>query len=229
MAQDARLQAAFPKFAQGISLDEWEYPQEDRAVVCAASLFLRDGIGNVKMTDIAREANVGVATLYRHFSTKSRLAIAAGTLMWRRINAGIHDLVESGEFLRLNGLSRLEALLAEYCEVYVAHPTFVRFLDEFDHLVLAEGVQKSELEEYGREVDSFYLIFDDAYLLGRQDGSIKRVIEFNSYYHAVAHDLMGVAEKFTRGEIIPSDDFSAGEKELRCIVQMAVLALGTEN
>ena len=47
---------------------------DDRVVAVAAQLFLRDGVEQVKMTDIAREAGVGVATIYRHFQTKTRLA-----------------------------------------------------------------------------------------------------------------------------------------------------------
>ena len=40
----------------------------------AAALFLRDGIEAVRMTDIAEASGVGVATLYRHFATKLRIA-----------------------------------------------------------------------------------------------------------------------------------------------------------
>jgi AcrR family transcriptional regulator len=48
----------------------------DRAVECAAGLFLKRRIADVRMTDVAEAAGVGVATLYRRFSTKTRLALA---------------------------------------------------------------------------------------------------------------------------------------------------------
>jgi hypothetical protein len=44
---------------------------------------------DVKMTDVADGGGVGVATLYRRFSTKTDLAITAGTLLWRRFNERI--------------------------------------------------------------------------------------------------------------------------------------------
>lgn len=225
---ETRSWAPFLQVVDNVSLETGD-ARDDRAVITAAGLFLRSGIANVKMTDIARESRMGVATLYRHFSTKSRIAIAAGTLMWRRLNGSVKDVVESDDFLVLNGISRLEALLQVYIEMYVAHPNFVRFLDEFDHMVLSEKIPEGDLEDYGREVDSFYTVFDDAYLLGRQDGSIKRAVEFNSYYYATAHALMGVAQKLVRGEVIPSDDFSSGERELRCIADMAVRSLTVAN
>jgi len=170
---------------------------------------------------------VGVATLYRHFSTKTGIAIAAATLMWERFNQSILTLVESDAFLAMSGAERLEALFGEYCATYVYHTSFVNFLDEFDHLLLAERPDEKALTSYTEKVDSFYFVFEDAYLLGRQDGSIDRQVDFPVFYRAVAHALMGVATKLMRGEVIPSDDFSVtrGAAELQCIVDMAIRSL----
>ncbi|SEH54579.1 MULTISPECIES: TetR/AcrR family transcriptional regulator [Atopobiaceae] len=198
-------------------------------VECAAELFLREGIASVKMIDIADAAQVGVATLYRHFSTKTALAVGAATLMWSYFNDRISSLVESAEFLDMSGAQRLERLLGEYAASYVQNSSFVSFLDEFDHLVLSEGLQADDLEAYGAQIDSFYLMFDDAYLLGRQDGSVVREVDFRTFYTSVAHALIGVAQKLSRGEVISSDRFANGTKELEYIIDMAVsyLSQGT--
>ena len=195
--------------------DEW-------VVECAAQLFLEGGLSSVKMTDIADASGVGVATLYRRFKSKTRLSVEAATLLWKRFNERICELVESDDFLTMNGADRLETLLREYGAHYVANREFVSFLDEFDHLVLSEGVEGGELESYGREVDSFYIIFDDAYKLGVSDGSVLILPDFATFYKSVAHALVSVAEKMARGEVIHSDDFSDGMEELDCIVDMAV-------
>ena len=202
----------------------------DRVVIeHAAALFLERGIADVKMTDIAEAAGMGVATLYRHHSTKTNLVILVGTYLWSVINERIRALVESDEFLALDGHSRLSALLEEYCQTYAAHSDFVRFVDEFDHLALVEHVSPAELAEYGAEVDSFYVMFEDAYLLGRQDGSITREVDFPVFYRSVAHALMGIAEKLERGEIIPSDDFSNGIEELGYVIKMAQALLAPQS
>ena len=198
-----------------------------RAVACAAQLFLEHGIAAVKMTDIADEAGVGVATLYRHFQTKAGIAVAAASLMWERFNEAIMALVESDAFLAMDGACRLEALFREYCSAYVYHASFVSFLDEFDHLLQTERVDENALAAYGAKVDSFYIIFEDAYLMGCQDVSVSRTVDFPVFYRAVAHALMGVAGKLLGGEVIPSDDFSpqVGMAELDCIVDMAIRSL----
>lgn len=197
----------------------------DRAVECAAGLFLKRRIADVRMTDVAEAAGVGVATLYRRFSTKTRLALVAGTLLWRRFNERIVALVESDAFLGMSGADRLERMLRLYAEGYVENAGFVLFIDDLDGLLVTEGAPLDAVAAYGREVDSFYLIFADAYQLGLQDGSIAREVDFPVFYRSVAHALMGVAQKLARGEVIPSDDFSTGAQELECIVDMAVRAL----
>lgn len=204
----------------------YEPDERDRRIVaCAAELFSESGLEDVTMVDIAKAANVGVATVYRHFSTKSRIAVEAATVLWERFNENILQLVESDEFLALDGLGRLRMLLDGYCEEYESQAGFVSFLDEFDHKVLAGDVSRSELAKYGEKIDSFYPIFEDAYVLGRSDGSIMREVSFRSFYLALTHALMGVAQKLRRGEIIPSDDFSSGVEELRMIVDMALWSL----
>lgn len=197
----------------------------DRAVECAAGLFLKRRIADVRMTDVADAAGVGVATLYRRFSTKTRLALVAGTLLWRRFNERIVALVESDAFLGMSGADRLERMLRLYAEGYVENAGFVLFIDDLDGLLVTEGAPLDAVAAYGREVDSFYLIFADAYQLGLQDGSVAREVDFPVFYRSVAHALMGVAQKLARGEVIPSDDFSSGAQELECIVNMAVRAL----
>ena len=197
----------------------------DRAVECAAGLFLKRRIADVRMTDVADAAGVGVATLYRRFSTKTRLALVAGTLRWRRFNERSVALVESDAFLGMSGADRLERMLRLYAEGYVENAGFVLFIDDLDGLLVTEGAPLDAVAAYGREVDSFYLIFADAYQLGLQDGSVAREVDFPVFYRSVAHALMGVAQKLARGEVIPSDDFSMGAQELECIVDMAVRAL----
>lgn len=199
--------------------------RDEHIVACAARLFLRKGIEGVKMVDIAREAHVGVATVYRHFSTKTRIAVLAGTLLWSQFNQQLMQLVESEGFLQCNGFDRFHLLLDSYCDAYAKHSDFVAFVDEFDHMVLAGQLNKSELDEYGAGIDSFYVVFEDAYRLGRADGSIVREVAFRPFYLSLAHALIGVAEKLHRGEIIPSDDFSTGLEEMNSLINMALWSL----
>ena len=192
----------------------------------ASALFLRDGIASVRMTDIAEASGVGVATLYRHYKTKTTLAIHAGTHMWDIFNTRIRHAIDEDEFISMTGAERLTALFTAYIDAYMGLPEFVRFLDEFDHMVLAEGVPSQELEAYGSAIAKFYFLFDDAYQLGLSDGSVTRKVDFPVFYRTVAHSMMAIAQRIVRGDIIPSDDFTHGTDELTCIMRMARYTLG---
>ena len=195
----------------------------------ASALFLRDGIEAVRMTDIADVSSMSVASIYRHFKTKTRIAIMAGQHMWGRFNAQLRHALDDEEFTKATGAQRLTMLFSAYTESYLRHPDFVRFLDEFDHLVVVEQVPAEELASYGAAVESFYPLFEAAYQDGLSDGSITRAVDFPVFYRTIAHALMAIAQRVVRGAIIPSDELIHGTDELDCIMQMARLTLGITN
>ena len=195
-------------------------------VRCAAALFLRDGIAAVRMTDVAEVADVGVATLYRRFKTKTGLVIAAGTFLWNRFNDHVRSFIAEPAFVSATGAAELDMLFAWYRDAYLSYPDFVRFVEDFDHLVLAEKVDPKLLVEYARAVDSSYPIFEEAYRQGLADGSIQREVDFGVLYRTAAHAMMGIAQRIAHGDVIPSDDFTHGAEELDCVAHMTRLALG---
>ena len=200
-------------------------PRDEAIVARAAEVFLARGIADVKMTELADAAQVGVATLYRRFSTKTDLVILSVTLLWRRVNESLEAIVASPEFLAQNGFSRLETLLCSYRDTYLKQAGFMRLLDELDHVVLAEHVEAERLAAYGAEVDSFYPVFEAAYRLGLEDGSVTCMVDFPTFYRALAHALTSTAQKLSRGEVIPSDDFANVRTELNYLILMAKCTL----
>lgn len=196
-------------------------------VECAAQLFLARGIAAVRMTDIAADAGIGVATLYRHFSTKAAIAAEVGTLLWHRVGAAFQELVASEDYARRSGAERLELLLLGYCDAFVSRPGFASFVDEFDRLALAGDVTAEALGAYAEVVGAPYPLFEAAYQRGLADASIAREVDFALLYRSLAHALLSVACKLSRGEVIPTDDFSHGRDELDCLMDMAIRSLKT--
>ena len=172
-----------------------------RVVECATKLFLVQGISAVKMTDIADDAGVGVATLYRHFSTKAAIAADVASVLWQHLEDSYEELVASDAYQQLDGAGQLKLLLDLYCT---------------EHLY-----------RYAHVLARPYAHYQKAYELGRSDGSIGRQTDFALFYRSLAHALLSVASKLSRGEVLPSDDFSgaATHDELACLVDMAIRSL----
>ena len=201
----------------------------EAAVTVSAKLFLEKGIDAVKMTDIANETGIGVATLYRYFGTKTRITIAAMTHLWNDMNKMFLGVFESEVFLRQTGIKQLSDLMRMTLVFYNAHPDFMKLLGEFDLFLIRENVPKEDLTEYERSVINFYPFFEQAYQAGLKDGTVRELENFQLCYVAYAHALMELSKKLMQGELLPSDNFNNASAELALLIETAVYFLRKEK
>ncbi|WP_297955209.1 TetR/AcrR family transcriptional regulator [uncultured Ruminococcus sp.] len=199
-----------------------------KAVEVSAQLFLKNGIAPVKMTDIADECGIGVATLYRWFGTKNGVTIAAMTYMWNELNNMFSGIFESDVFLLQPGIKQLSDLMRMFIVLYQAHPGFMRLLSEFDLLLISENIPKKDLREYERSIINFYSVFEKAYMTGISDGTVREIPDIKLFYLSFAHTLLELGKKLIQGELLPNDDFSHAEDELSTIIDAAVFFLRKE-
>jgi len=212
-----------------LSYESLKNKRIENAVATCAELFLKYGIDAVRMTDIANESGVGVATLYRYFGTKTGITIAAMTYLWDQMNEMINGVFESEMFLSQSGLKQLHDLMKMYIVIYQAHPAFMKTLGEFDLMLSFENVPKEELKDYERSVINFYPVFEKAYVAGLADGSVREIPDIKLFYLSYAHSLMELSKKLIQGELLPSDDFSFAEKELETIIDTVIYFLKKED
>lgn len=211
-----------------ISHDSLKNKRYEKAVEVSAQLFLKNGIDSVKMTDIADECGIGVATLYRWFGTKNGITIAAMTYMWNELNKMFSGIFESEVFLSQSGIKQLNDLMRMFIVLYEAHPGFMRLLSEFDLLLISEHIPKKDLKEYERSIINFYPVFENSYMMGIADGTVREIPDIRMFYLSFAHTLMELSKKLIQGELLPNDDFSHAEEELSMIIEAAVFFLKKE-
>lgn len=193
------------------------------AVQVASGLFLKNGIEGVKMTDIADNCGIGVASLYRFFETKTEIVIRAGIIIWDKIREDFMNYVskDTGK----TGLENLKYALGFYRKLYEDHKDFIKFLDDFDQLMLSEKIEKERLTEYEKSIVNFSEPFRVAVEKGYLDGSVKKDVDVAAVYVSVTHALISVCQKFIRGEILPKDDFSLALKEIEMILEITAAYL----
>ncbi|WP_028520746.1 TetR/AcrR family transcriptional regulator [Ruminococcus flavefaciens] len=211
-----------------ISHDSLKNKRYEKAVEVSAQLFLKNGIDSVKMTDIADECGIGVATLYRWFGTKNGITIEAMTYMWNELNKMFSGIFESEVFLSQSGIKQLNDLMRMFIVLYEAHPGFMRLLSEFDLLLISEDIPKKDLKEYERSIINFYPVFENSYMMGIADGTVREIPDIRMFYLSFAHTLMELSKKLIQGELLPNDDFSHAEEELSMIIEAAVFFLRKE-
>lgn len=145
-----------------------------------------DDIKSISMSAIAKEANVGVGTLYRHFDSKSMLCRAV-------IDDQIDDMfIEIEHFLSQNEQASLHE------RVYGALSIFLELKER--NLKLLSFIEKNGLKANATNAAPFY---GDLYRIIQQEIEKSRIIEdielkLDMLFNAFSSDIY-MYERFTRG------------------------------
>ena len=178
------------------------------ATAAACELLQEKGIENVKMTDVARRAGLGVASMYRYFETKEKLIITCAVKMWERVIESIMPSFCTKEYSGLCGFEKIKRILCVYKTLFDEHKDFVMFVARFDSYCLNNGIETDKLADYEKLFALLYEYFSEAYDLGIADGSIRSDVDRRVFYLTCNHALMAVVQKLVSGEILEQDDFA---------------------
>lgn len=180
----------------------------ESAVNAACELFRENGIDSVKMTEVARRAKIGVASLYRYFDTKEQLVIACAVQMWEQVIGNILPVLKNDGYDDLNGYEKVARIFGVYKLLCSEYKDFVKFVALFDSYCLNNKVEPSKLADYEQIITTLYRYFSDAFDCGIADGSIKKDVDKKRFYLTCNHALMAVVQKLISGEILSQDDFA---------------------
>ena len=203
--------------------DEQKNARIDRILAAAFTLFSSAGIEPVAMTDIAKKAEIGVASLYRYFSTKDEIAIRTAIWAWEKQISEIYPLIENDEYKNGNGLSRLSIIFGLFKKLYKTQPEFLRFIYFFDSYAVNSGIKKERMKEYEIVIGKVQSIVADAINLGLNDNSIN-----NSYkdktddlYFTLMHTFFSTAQKLTlSGNLLAMNKKSKGSDQLDLLSEL---------
>ncbi|SFU88704.1 transcriptional regulator, TetR family [Clostridium sp. DSM 8431] len=187
----------------------------------AAEIFCAQGIDNTKVTDIAKAADVGVASVYRYFKTKSDIVIQVGIKFWTNIRAEFVRKIEEDDFINQNGLEQFKDLGNIFFKLYNDYPQFLKYLHDFDSYIVKEKIEKDRLKEYEENILFIKELVVKYIEKGQADGSIKDSIDAEELYFTTTHTLMSLVQKLSlSGSVLESDIRISGEKQIKMISNM---------
>lgn len=143
----------------------------------AKSLFAQKGIENTTMQDIANEATLGIATVFRMFSKKEKIVVAIAT-------QGLEEILEvfqKVEALEVTCIEKIEVLLDHFIESILNEGgERIKILEDFDmYSTRLEGPLEDieQFQKVYKEVSKTYAsIMED----GKKDGSIRSDIDYEA-------------------------------------------------
>ena len=185
----------------------------------ATSLFLKRGINSVTIKDIAQEAEIGEATIYRHFLKKQNIVLASALLLKQKVFEGYFNLSKSE-----TGFGKIEIFYNSYLEIFRTTPEYFYFINEFDaYMCMEENVS---LEEYEKEVDSFKTPYLEAYQLGLKDKTIRKVDSIETFYLSSTHALLELCKKMSANRVLLKQDRNNQKaNEIECLIKIILNSL----
>ena len=188
-------------------------------VEVANRLFLQRGIRDVTIKDIANEAEIGEATIYRHFSKKQNIVLASALSLKEKVFQGYFDLSKG-----VTGFEKLSIFYNSYLNIFHHSPEYFYFINEFDaYMCMEENVS---LEEYEKEVDSFKTPYLEAYQLGLKDKTIRKVDSIETFYLSSTHALLELCKKMSANRVLLKQDRNNQKaNEIECLIKIILNSL----
>ena len=213
-----------------IELENQKEKRKKAVILVAIEVLKEKGIENTKMTDIAEKAQIGVATVYRYFKTKTDLVIGSAIVLWKMEISSLHHQFYEESFIELSGAERVRIILSTFITLYYNHSKFICFLEQFDNYIIKEHIVPEKLEGYEKSIIDLKSVMFDAIEQGKKDSSIKATVDKNVFYITIAHSLMSLCQKLIlRGEILSSDREIQGDTQLELVIDMAMDYISTTS
>lgn len=157
--------------------------------------FIENGINRTKITDIARRAGIGEATVYRYFSTKQNLAAECAVKFWRIVRANLIQSIQEKKAEGLDGLARMREVLLWYGSLREKHPELLRLLNELDNYSAHSHFSAELVRQFTGGIDSIHSVMLAIIQDGRQDGSICSDFDAEQFYVTSARSIIALSQK----------------------------------
>ena len=179
----------------------------------ACRLFLEKSISGVTMSDIAKEVGVGDATMYRYFGTKQNVVMAVAVKLAKEVYENY--FANQGE---KSGYERVKDFFYRYLEIFKSHNSYFSFIRDFDAFILTEAKEKFDYES---EIDLYRDRFFEAYNLGLEDGSIRKLDNPELFYYSSTHSLLNLCKTLSfSGNLLSQDERMVKEDEVKELIDI---------
>ncbi len=192
----------------------------ERILLAAFSLFSHNGFDAIAMTDIAKEAEIGVASLYRYFETKDEIAIRTAMWAWESQKKLILPILNDTGYYTKSGIEELEEIFDLFCKLFQNEPDFFRYIYFFDAYIVCQKIDSERLIPYQEVIQSVQTVIGNAIHKGIEDGSISKDYKDNEkqLYFSLMHTLFSVTQKLTlTGKMLKMDETNDGVQQLKLL------------
>lgn len=159
-------------------------------------VFAERTIDKVTMQEVADAAGIGVATVYRYYSTKPALVLGINGWIWERY---LPQTIRKEQTDRMTAAQRLEYYLDTYLDLYRNHRDMLRFNQFFNIYRESEHLPDEALQPYQAVMQQVADRFHEICELGKRDGTIRTDVPEREMLFATLHLMLAAATRFAVG------------------------------
>lgn len=167
--------------------------QRERILEAAETLFIRNGIDNVNIGNIADAARISRMTLYEYYPNKQEVA-------WAIFQELLEDMQTdpTGPLLQSegSGFQRIEHAMLVMIDLLEQHPEHLRFIVEFNTLYAREGNPARVRQIVEQAEPGGYDLFAQMLQQGMTDGSLRPDLDPGLLSAAILNLLNGMNSRF---------------------------------
>lgn len=182
-------------------------------------IFAEKGIDKVAMTDVAKAAEIGIASLYRYYSTKPELVLAIGTWAWQKYVAEQTKKLSEAEEQEKTGAERVELYLDAFLDLYRNHQDLLRFNQFFNVYLQSEQIPRDKLQHYNALIGKLEERFTLAYRAGQEDGTLRGDLSEEELFSTITHLMLAGVTRYAVG-LVYFNRATDAEKELEALKYM---------
>ena len=205
--------------------DELKNARIERILLSAFSLFSHSGFDAIAMTDIAKDAEIGVASLYRYFETKDEIAIRTAIWAWESQKKVILPMLKESGYDKKNGCQQLDEIFTLFCKLYQSEPDFFRYIYFFDAYVVCQKIDAERLIPYQAVIQSVQEFIEKAIHKGILDSSISSKFKNceKQLYFSLMHTLFSTSQKLSlSSKILKMDEDNDALEQLKLLGQIFI-------
>lgn len=179
-------------------------------------VFAENTIEKVKMTDIADAAGIGVATVYRYYSTKPKLAVAVSAWAWETY---LKEAIQGGDMHDSTAAEKFAYYLDAFLDLYRNHRALLRFNQFFNVYIENEkDVPADTVKPFLAVVDVLTERFEVLYRKAQQDGTLRTDIPAKEMLLSSLHLMLAAVTRYAVG-LVYTDGYDP-ERELILLKNM---------
>ncbi|MFB0920361.1 MAG: helix-turn-helix domain-containing protein [Oscillospiraceae bacterium] len=203
------------------ALDKQIEARRGEIIDAAIREFIKNGIENSKISDIAKRARVGTVTVYRYFENKPRLVVECAVKLWHSEMRKLTPLFNPENSNEMSGFEKVRQILGTIGSLYETRPDMLRLLEQFDNYTVKEQISKELLQKYEAGIINTRVMMLEALRTGQEDGSIRPEIDALQFYTTAIHSTLPLIQKLLlRGDVIRSDREIDAKTQIALLINM---------